>query len=83
MLAAWAFHHADELPHEPRRGLFLALERAWPRPAGDVKDLGDRALKAYGLAHEGVPISEIAATYCIAEDTAKRWVRKGQALWKQ
>ena len=75
-LAAFAYHHASRLPGHLRRGFLQALETAWPSPQGDHKDGEYRALLAYRAHEAGHSIEEIAEAWCVAPDTARRWVRR-------
>lgn len=81
-LAAWAHHHARFLPASARRGLFIALERAWPRTQGDTKDAETRALKAAWLAAHGKSAQDIAEVFCVTPDYARRLVRKGEQVYR-
>jgi hypothetical protein len=74
-LAAFAYHHAERMPSDQRRGLFIALEVAWPRTQGDRKEQEYRALTAWRAAQAGVPVFEIAEEFGVKPDTAERWIR--------
>jgi hypothetical protein len=81
-LAAWAHHHAPRLPTEARRGLFLALSRAWPRPKPrrTPRDRGQRAIQAAWLVAQGQSVEDVAAVLCVAPDSARRLIAIGDEL---
>jgi transposase-like protein len=74
-LAAFAYHHAHELPGNVRRGLFIALDAVWPRTQGDKKETEYRALAAFRAAEQGTTIDDIAREFGVTSDRAARWVR--------
>lgn len=76
-LAAFVYHHARDLPADLRRGLFLALETAWPRTQGDRKEAEHRAAMAWrAYIDNGRSIERVAEAFSVALDTARRWVRR-------
>lgn len=75
-LAAFAYHHADRLPAEVRRGLYVGLAQAWPVTQGDRKDVEHRALMAWTAHGDGASIDAIAEAFAVAPGTARKWVRQ-------
>lgn len=76
-VAAWAWHadRRGELRGELRRGLFTALQEAWPTTRGDKKEREHRSLVALRAHDAGASIDEVAEAFCVRPDTARRWIR--------
>jgi len=73
-MASWVFHHGDEQPRKARRGLYIALERAWPRTQGDGKSAEHRRLVAYSMHCGGDTIGDIAFVFDVQLGTVQRWI---------
>jgi hypothetical protein len=65
-LAAWAWWHANDLPPAARRGLFVALARAWPAK-GRRKSRHYRGFFAALLKKANIETARIAKTLCVTE----------------
>ena len=59
-VAAWAFHHGDELDVDVRKGLYAALEGAWPVAVGRKRTRRTARSMVGLLSEAGVPVDLIA-----------------------
>jgi len=72
-MAAWVRHHGDKQSPDVRRGLYIALERAWPRTRGVHKHAEHRRLFAYQMHLNGASIGDIAFAFDVQLDTVQGW----------
>jgi len=72
-MASWAYHHGNELPRKVRRGLYIALEAAWPGTQGD-KSAEHRRLAAYTMHLNGDTIGDIAFAFKVQLATVQGWI---------
>jgi len=73
-MASWVFHHGDEQPRKARRGLYIALERAWPRTRGIHKITEHRHLVAYSMHCGGSSVGDIAFAFVVQPATVRKWI---------
>jgi hypothetical protein len=69
-LAAWAWSHANDLAPAARRGLFVALARAWP-VKGRRKSRHYRGFFSAVLKKADIETALIAKTLCVTEGEVK------------
>jgi hypothetical protein len=77
-LACFVYHHAAELTRDQRRGLFVALESAWPHPQGDRRE-SHRRIQAWLANQKGVSVRTLADVFSVQIDTVRRWIKHAPA----
>ena len=80
-LAAWAYHHASGISREDREGLYLALDRAWPRPQGRTKTRPSRERLVAILSQRGWKPERIADAFSITKGDAEDLLRDYRSEW--
>lgn len=78
-LAAWVYHHGDELEEGIRRALYIALERAWPREKGRPRTRRTLQIVVAILKEAGVPTKRIAEKLNRAPSDINALAREGKA----
>jgi hypothetical protein len=81
-LAAWAWWHANDLAPAARRGLLVALARAWP-VKGRRKSRHHRGFFAAMLKAADVDTPEIAKTLCVTNGEVEDLARDYWADWRR
>jgi hypothetical protein len=81
-LAAWTYHHADALSPAMHAGLFVALERAWPR-RGRRRSRHDRGVWVSWCLGRNIPPAAIAGKFGISEGEVLDLRRDYWKDWRQ
>src|SRR5271166_535010 len=80
-VAAWAYHHADDLSPRVRAGLFVALARGWP-VKGRRKSVHNRGWNIVLLEAAHVETAEIAKILGITEAEVESRSREYWEAWR-
>jgi hypothetical protein len=77
-LAAWAYHHVDELDGPSKSGFFFSLAKAWPRAPGRRPRAWRRFWFQF-FRDAGVPLQELADTWGVTLEHVKDDLRDDPA----
>lgn len=74
-MAAWAFHHADELSEQSRTAFMESLADVWPVKSGRRSSNERRNWEALSLSQSGRSLQEIGDQYGYPANTVSKWIR--------